>query len=362
MASLLNSVIDTILGQLGGVLDIIGVDASSPISFSASMGVGFFVTLDSLGFGAELKLGGKSTEFKCIFEYSSQKLKCEHDNNWLQLFLQSGRWVVQKINSFAGNVIEDVAEFFQDTTGQVGKKFNKEVVGRGKKVADRVKCKAKKILGGKCKKSGGTPSSCGDGTEYVIRSDDNKCLQASNGCYVSTPSAEFNFDSSSCYPVWGDCLWHDGRYEVQMRAFWFFTKSRYMCNEYMNQMYFGNYPDADSNPKCIVVDMNAQSLKFNSSSSSSTPTRFDIRKKSTERFKISMHDLGDYCLNSYRGDSLGGNQWKVPLRGFSGGRRRRRCDKGGAKVLKIYQKLNPGDGTRYETENGDAQFTNNCNR
>ena len=50
------------------------------------------------------------------------------------------------------------------------------------------------------------------------------------------------------------------------------------------------------------------------------------------------------------------------VRGYDGGRRRRRCDKDGAKKMRIYQKLEPGNGGNYEKENGDAQFLKNCNR
>jgi len=51
---------------------------------------------------------------------------------------------------------------------------------------------------------------------------------------------------------------------------------------------------------------------------------------------------------------------KVFVRGYDGGRRRRRCSKSGAKNWRIYQKLEPGNGANYDKENGDAQFNNGC--
>ena len=37
-----------------------------------------------------------------------------------------------------------------------------------------MQCKVSNLLGGKCGKSGGNPSSCGDGTEYVIKNEQEK--------------------------------------------------------------------------------------------------------------------------------------------------------------------------------------------
>ena len=153
------------------------------------------------------------------FTRTPKKMIIDKDRlGWAELFLQNGTYVVQKISNFAGSGAQQVAEFFTSDVGGRGDKFGRNVVSKGKKVANRrdrsgcpwamgrrskhffvtwtgfpvdvpsnqsifthanlphscpvrVKCKLSNLLGGSCGRSGGTPSSCGDGTEYVIKNE-----------------------------------------------------------------------------------------------------------------------------------------------------------------------------------------------
>ena len=79
-----------------------------------------------------------------------------------------------------------------------------------------------------------------------------------------------------------------------MQNFWWFTRDRYLCNEYMHNMYFGDISDPDNNPKCLRLDN--QKVWF-----SNSPTPFHISKKSTERFRVAFHDVtGPYGQALFR--------------------------------------------------------------
>ncbi|CAJ1380337.1 unnamed protein product [Effrenium voratum] len=366
LGAFVQSIVSTVLGQIGGLLDVVGADISGGISLSASQGIGFFVNTAGLGFYTEAKLGGSTTEIKCVFKYGNGKLKCKARLGWAELFLSGGKFVLRKINNFAGSGAQEVAEFFKEDVGGTGAKFAKSVVNKGKKIAQRAKCKLSNLLGGSCGKSGGTPSSCGDGTEYVIKNEEDKCLSISPDCYSPQSDGKVYFYDSAkyCMPLFDECTHFSSSYSTQMRNFWWFTKDRYLCNEYMHNMYFGDIPDPDDNPKCLRLEN--QKVWF-----SRSPSQFHIAKKSTERFRVSFHGItgpyGQVCLQSSSGGATV-NQGRrrrrfgqeVIVRGYDGGRRRRRCDKGGASNMRIYQKLEPGNGMNYEKENGDAQFLKNC--
>lgn len=356
----------TIFGQIGGLLDVVGVNVDSGVSLNADGGIGFFINSAGLGFYSKVKVGGSTTEVRCVFKFGNQKLRCKARLGWAELFLQGGKYVLNKINNFAGNGAQEVAEFYKDNVGSTGAKFGKSVVNKGKKVANKVKCKVSNLLGGSCGKSGGTPSSCGDGTEYVIKNEQDFCLKPSPDCYEPDGNGEVNFYKRSCRPAFDECTHFDGSYAEQMKNFWWYTKDRHLCNEFMHNMYFNDISDPDNNPKCLRLS-DAQAWF------SLSPTQMHISKKSTERFRVAFDGVtgpyGQVCFSSSgsSGDLNQGRrrrrQVQVPfVRGYDGGRRRRRCDKDGAKKMRIYQKLEPGNGGNYEKENGDAQFLKNCNR
>lgn len=364
LGSFVETIVDTVLGQVGGLLDVAGADISGGISLTASQGIGFFVNTAGIGFYTEAMLSGSTTEIKCVFKFGNQKLRCKSRLGWAELFLQNGKYVVQKISNFAGSGAQEVAEFFTSDVGGNGEKFGRNVVSKGKKVANRVKCKLSNLLGGSCGRSGGTPSSCGDGTEYVIKNEQDRCLKVSPDCFEPESDGKIYFYRRNCVPSFDECTHTSSSYATQMQNFWWFTRDRYLCNEYMHNMYFGDISDPDNNPKCLRLDN--QKVWF-----SNSPTPFHISKKSTERFRVAFHDVtGPYGQVCFQSSSAGGflNQgrrrrryWQeVAVRGYDGGRRRRRCDKDGAKKMRIYQKLEPGNGQNYEKENGDAQFLKNC--
>ena len=279
----------------------------------------------------------------------------------------SGKYVLNKINDFAGNGAKEIAEFYSDKVGGPGLKFGKSVVNKGKKVVKQIKCKMSNLLGGSCDKSGGTPSKCGDGTEYVIKNPDEECLQVSPDCYSSDSEGKVYFSKTDCKPVWNTCTHFSSSYSEQMKSYWWYTDKRRLCNEYMHNRYFADIADPDDNPSCLRLNSNKE-VVFGKQSQSNT--RWAISKTDTERFKIVSADVegpyGDVCLRS---DEMGERVYqtrrryanKVDLRGYDDGRRRRRCDKDGAKKFRIYQKLEPGNGDNYEKENGDTQFKNGCN-
>lgn len=364
LGSFVESIVDAILGQIGGLLDVAGADTSGGISLTASQGIGFFVNTAGIGFYTEAKLAGSNTEIKCVFKFGNKKFRCKARLGWAELFLQNGKYVVQKISNFAGSGAQQVAEFFTSDVGGRGDKFGRNVVSKGKKVANRVKCKLSNLLGGSCGRSGGTPSSCGDGTEYVIKNEQDRCLKVSPDCFGPESDGKIYFYRRNCVPTFDECTHTSSSYATQMQNFWWFTRDRYLCNEYMHNMYFGDISDPDNNPKCLRLEN--QKVWF-----SNSPTPFHISKKSTERFRVAFHDVtGPYGQVCFQSSSAGGflNQgrrrrryWQeVYVRGYDGGRRRRRCDKDGAKKMRIYQKLEPGNGQNYEKENGDAQFLKNC--
>ena len=164
-------------------MDVVGVNVDSGISLSANQGIGFFLNTAGVGFFSEVKIGGSTTTVRCVFKFSNKKLRCKARLGWGELFLSGSKYVLNKINDFAGNGAQEVAQFYSNRVGGVGKKFAKSIVNHGKKVTNKVKCKLSNLLGGKCGKNGGNPSSCGDGTEYVIRNEQDKCLMPSPRCY-----------------------------------------------------------------------------------------------------------------------------------------------------------------------------------
>ncbi|CAJ1338337.1 unnamed protein product [Effrenium voratum] len=365
LGNLVESIVQSVLGEIGGFLDVIGVDTDSGISLSAGGGIGFFINTAGVGFYSEVKVGGSATTVRCIFKFANSKLRCKARLGWAEIFAQAGKFVINKIDDFAGHGAQEIAEFYQDQVGANGAKFAKAVVNQGKKVVDRAKCKLSNLLGGKCKKSGGNPSSCGDGTEYVIKNDKSQCLQISPDCYQLDSEGKVYFYRVDCKPAFADCTHYSSSYSEQMKSFWWFTKERYLCNEYMHNMYFADISDPDSNPKCIK--QSGTNLNFVSPSQS--PSKHDINKKSTERFRIAFQGVsgpyGQVCLQSSEAGPAFDrrrrrNFQNVFVRGYQGGRRRRRCDKNAAKSFRIYQKLEPGNGQNYEKENGDSQFNSGC--
>ncbi|CAK9074438.1 Uncharacterized protein SCF082_LOCUS36242 [Durusdinium trenchii] len=362
LGSFVQTIVRTVLGQVGGLLDVIGVNVDSGISLTANQGIGFFVNTAGLGFITTVNVGNSATTVRCAFKFGNQKLKCKARLGWAELFLQSGKYVVNKINNFAGSGAQEVATFFKENVGGNGAKFAKSVVNKGKKVANKIKCKLSNLLGGKCGKSGGSPSSCGDGTEYVIKNEQDRCFMVSPDCFEPDSSGKVYW--RDCRPAFDECTHTSSSYAEQMKSFWYFTKDKFLCNEYLNNMYFADISDPDNNPKCIrLID---QTVVF-----SNSPTRIHIAKKSTERFRIAFDGVtGPYGQVCFQSSSAGSflNQgrrrrryWQQTyVRGYDGGRRRRRCDKDGANKMRIYQKLEPGNGGNYEKENGDQQFHNGC--
>jgi len=365
LGSFVETIVKTVLGQIGGLLDVVGVDVDSGVSFSANMGMGFFLNTAGVGFDSEVKIGGSATSIKCVFKFSNQKLRCKARLGWAEIFIKAGKYVINKISDFAGNGAQEVAEFYTDKVGGPGMKFAKGVVNKGKKVVNKVKCKLSNLLGGKCGRSGGTPSKCGDGTEYVIKDEQERCLQPSWDCYNPESDGKVYFFRGNCLPAFRDCTHFDSSYAEQMKNFWFYTKDRRFCNEFMHNMYFADVDDPDNNPKCLRL--HNQQLYF--ATQGQEPAKMGISKTQTERFKIYFRDVtgpyGQVCLQSANaGEVLDQGRRRQPkrafVRGYEGGRRRRRCSKDGAKKWRIYQKLEPGNGPNYEKENGEGQFNNGC--
>ncbi|CAE7511382.1 unnamed protein product [Symbiodinium necroappetens] len=366
MGDFVESIVEKTLGQVGGLLDVVGVDVDAGISLSAQMGIGFFLNTAAVGFDAEAIIGGSATSIKCIFKFSNQRLRCKARLGWAELFLSAGKFVLNKIDDFAGNGAQEIAEFYSDQVGGTGMKFAKSVVNKGKKVVNKVKCKLSNMLGGTCGRSGGTPSSCGDGTEYVIRDEQDKCLQASPDCYEPDDDGKVYFYRGTCIPAFRDCTHTSSSYSEQMKQYWWYTKDRKLCNEFLHNMYIADIDDPDNNPKCL--QLHDQHMYFTTEESESAAS-VGISKTDTERFKIFLHDVtgpyGQVCFQSSgAGETLDQGRrrlaQKVFVRGYDGGRRRRRCSKDGAKKWRIYQKLEPGNGANYDKENGDAQFNNGC--
>jgi len=292
------SIVEKTLGQVGGLLDVVGVDVDAGISLSAHMGIGFFLNTAAVGFDSEVNIGGSVTSIKCIFKFSNQRLRCKARLGWAELFLSAGKFVLNKIDDFAGNGAQEIAEFYSDQVGGTGMKFAKSVVDKGKKVVKKVKCKLSNMLGGTCGKSGGTPSNCGDGTEYVIKDEQEMCLQASPDCYEPDDDGKVYFYRGNCIPAFRDCTHTSSSYSEQMKQYWWYTKDRKLCNEFLHNMYFADIDDPDNNPKCL--QLHDQHMYFTTESQSAAS--IGISKTDTERFKIFLHDVtgpyGQVCLQS----------------------------------------------------------------
>ncbi|OLP95005.1 hypothetical protein AK812_SmicGene22899 [Symbiodinium microadriaticum] len=126
-----------------------------------------------------------------------------------------------------------------------------------------------------------------------------------------------------------------------MKQFWWYTKDRYLCNEYMHNMYFGDIADPDLNPKCLML--HDQHLHFAQPQNGHTPQQIVISKKSTERFKILLHGVtgpyGDVCLQSTSGGS------KIDQGGLCP-----RLRRWSPETTLQQRKLEPGNGQNYEKE------------
>ena len=90
-----------------------------------------------------------------------------------------------------------------------------------------------------------------------------------------------DFPCRGCIPSFRDCSYTSDSYSEQMKQFWWYTKDRYLCNEYMHNMYFGDIADPDLNPKCLML--HDQHLHFAQPQNGHTPQQIVISKKSTER-------------------------------------------------------------------------------
>eukprot|EP00439_Symbiodinium_sp_Y106_P022059 s1227_g2.t1 len=127
----------------------------------------------------------------------------------------------------------------------------------------------------------------------------------SPSCYQPSDDGKVYFFGRGCVPSFRDCSYTSDSYSEQMKQFWWYTKDRYLCNEYMNNMYFGDIADPDLNPKCLILL--DQHLRFAQPQNGHTPQQIVISKKSTERFKIILHGVtgpyGDVCLQSTSGGS-----------------------------------------------------------
>ena len=96
MGDFVESIVENTLGQVGGLLDVVGVDVDAGISLSAQMGIGFFLNTAAVGFDAEAIIGGSATSIKCIFKFSNQRLRCKARLGWAELFLSAGKFVLNK--------------------------------------------------------------------------------------------------------------------------------------------------------------------------------------------------------------------------------------------------------------------------
>ena len=81
-------------------------------------------------------------------------------------------------------------------------------------------------------------------------------------------------------PSFRDCSYTSSSYSEQMKQYWWYTKDRYLCNEFMHNMYFGDIADPDMNPKCLYL--HDKRLHF-ATPGQHTPSRIGISKTSTER-------------------------------------------------------------------------------
>ena len=291
----MQSVVSTLLGQLGGLLDVVGVNVDGGVSLTADQGIGFFVNTGGIGFYTVARVSGSNSEIRCVFQFSSKKLKCKASLGWAELYLQSGKYILKKISNFDGAGAQDIAEFYASDAGEAGQKFRKAIVARGKEITNRVKCKLSNLLGGSCGRSGGSPSSCGDGTEYVIMNEQDRCLKVSPDCFEPDSDGKIYFFSRNCQPTFDECTHTSSSYATQMQNFWWFTTDRHLCNEYMHNMHFADIPDPRENRKCL--ELNNQKVWF-----SGAPTAFDITKKSTEKFRVAFKDVtgpyGQVCFQS----------------------------------------------------------------
>ena len=138
-----------------------------------------------------------------------------------------------------------------------------------------------------------------------------------------------------------------------MQGLWFFTKDRYLCNEYMRNKFFYNevYDNPDMNPQCIRTD--GAHLTFNASSSTD-PGTLCIKKKtkrSWPAFELNF-DNSDKCLTINEGPSVGNGQNKVKVTN--------KCNSDQAEKFRMSQKKEPADGSVYEVEREDTQFKSQC--
>ena len=113
---------------------------------------------------------------------------------------------------------------------------------------------------------------------------EDRCLKVSPDCFEPESDGKIYFYRRNCVPTFDECTHTSSSYATQMQNFWWFTRDRYLCNEYMHNMYFGDISDPDSNPKCLRLEN--QKVWF-----SNSPTPFHISKKSTERFRVAFHDV-----------------------------------------------------------------------
>ena len=95
MGAFVASIVEKTLGQVGCLLDVVGVDVDAGISLSAHMGIGFFLNTAAVGFDSEVNIGGSVTSIKCIFKFSNQRLRCKARLGWAELFLSAGKFVAQ---------------------------------------------------------------------------------------------------------------------------------------------------------------------------------------------------------------------------------------------------------------------------
>ena len=135
-----------------------------------------------------------------------------------------------------------------------------------------------------------------------------------------------------CQPSFRDCSHTSSSYSEQMKQFWWYTKDRYLCNEFMHNMYFADISDPNMNPKCIYQENSA--IGF-ATPGQHNPAQIGVSKTSTERcaaqssvmkclicqFCVPDCSAAQICLNRFKIHFLGvtGPFGQVCMRSAAGG-------------------------------------------
>ena len=284
-----------------------------------------------------------------------------------ELFLQSGKYVVRKINNFGGSGAQEIAEFYTDSVGGNGEKFARSIVNKGKKVTQKVKCKISNLLGGSCGKSGGTPSSCGRWHwvchQKISRTNASRYLQIASSLNLMERSTIT--EGIVCPPLM-NALTFSSSYAKQMQSFWWFYK-RSLLVQWVHAQHALWWHPGSGQQTPNVLSWKMRRLSSPGSQHPSTLQRSPLRG-SELHFMVSQVRMDRFASKHLRLVPIWTKGVGVVATGKKSMFVAMMADVADDDATRMepkrcgYTRKNQEMGKNYEKENGDAQFQRNCNR